>query len=94
MALASAVLPPALRASGLALVVTATSLARLVASIAFGVLWTAFGLETAVVAFAVGLVVALPSPDSRSGAAGTSPLWRKADPLSSGSSGGRYLAPP
>ncbi len=59
MALASAVLPPALRASGLALVVTATSLARLLASITFGVLWTAFGLQTAVAAFAVGLVVAL-----------------------------------
>ena len=59
MALASAVLPPDLRASGLALVVTATSLARLVASVAFGVLWTAFGIQTAVSAFAVGLVVAL-----------------------------------
>ena len=59
MALASAVLPPALRASGLALVVTATSLARLLASITFGVLWTAFGLETAVLAFAIGLVVAM-----------------------------------
>ena len=59
MALASTVLPPALRASGLALVLTFTSLARLVASIAFGVLWTAFGLETAVLAFAVGLVMAM-----------------------------------
>ena len=59
MALASTVLPPALRASGLALVVTATSLARLLASVVFGVLWTAFGLETAVASFGVGLVAAM-----------------------------------
>jgi MFS family permease len=59
MALASAVLPPDLRASGLALVVTATSLARLLASVVFGVLWTAFGMETAVSTFAVGLVAAM-----------------------------------
>jgi MFS family permease len=57
MALASAVLPPELRASGLALIVTATSLARLVAAIAFGGLWTLFGVETAVLAFAGGLAV-------------------------------------
>ena len=59
MALASGMLPPALRASGLALVVTATSLARLVASIAFGALWVAFGMETAVTLFGIGLVVAM-----------------------------------
>ena len=56
MALASGVLPASLRASGLALVVTATSLARLLASITFGALWTAFSLETAVWVFAVGMV--------------------------------------
>ena len=42
MALASATVPEHLRGSGLALLVTATSLAKLVASIAFGALWTAF----------------------------------------------------
>jgi MFS family permease len=60
MALGSAVLPPALRGSGLALIVTATSLARLVASILFGAIWTVVGMEAAVAAFAIGLVVALP----------------------------------
>jgi hypothetical protein len=58
MALASAVLPAELRASGLALLVTATSLARLVAAIVFGGLWTWFGVQTAVVTFAGALTVA------------------------------------
>jgi MFS family permease len=59
MALASAVLPSSLRGSGLALLVTATSLARLVASVLFGTLWTWLGAETAVLTFAVGLVLAM-----------------------------------
>jgi len=59
MALASAIVPEHLRGSGLALLVTATSLAKLVASIAFGALWTAFDARTAVIAFAVGLAVTL-----------------------------------
>jgi MFS family permease len=59
MALASEILPSALRGSGLALLVTATSMARLVASILFGTLWTWLGAETALVAFAVGLAVAM-----------------------------------
>jgi MFS family permease len=61
MALASEILPSTLRGSGLALLVTATSMARLVSSILFGTLWTWLGAETAVVAFAIGLVVALAS---------------------------------
>ena len=61
MALGSAILPPALRGSGLALIVTATSFARLGASIVFGALWTVWGLEAAIALFAVGLVVALPA---------------------------------
>ena len=40
MAAASAVLPEERRASGLALVVTATSLAKLAAALLFGLLWT------------------------------------------------------
>jgi MFS family permease len=60
MALGSAMLPPELRGSGLALIVTATSLARLAASILFGALWTFAGMEAAVAVFAVALVVALP----------------------------------
>jgi MFS family permease len=58
MALASAVLPPELRASGLAVLVTATSIARLLASILFGAAWTAFGLEPAIAVFSFALVAA------------------------------------
>jgi MFS family permease len=59
MALASSTVPEHLRGSGLALLVTATSLARLVASAVFGALWTAFDARVAVTAFAIALVVAL-----------------------------------
>ena len=59
MALASATLPAALRGSGLALIVTATSLGRLLASIVFGTIWTWQDVETAIAAFAVGLIVAM-----------------------------------
>ena len=56
MALASATLPP-LRGSGLALLVTATSLGRLFASILFGTIWTWSDVETAIAVFAIGLMV-------------------------------------
>jgi MFS family permease len=58
-AIASAVLPEGLRASGLALLVTATSLAKLVSSVAFGLVWTLGGLEVAAAAFTAALVAAL-----------------------------------
>jgi MFS family permease len=58
MALASAVVPQQLRGSGLALLATSTTLARLVASVLFGLLWTSFGIRTAIVVFAGALVVA------------------------------------
>ena len=58
-ALASALLPDRLRASGLALLVTATSLAKLASSLAFGLAWTLGGLELAATAFAAALTVAL-----------------------------------
>lgn len=58
-AMASAILPPEVRGTGLATLVTATSVGRLLASVLFGAIWTAFGYETAVTAFAVILVVAL-----------------------------------
>jgi MFS family permease len=67
-AIASALLPERLRASGLALLVTATSLAKLVSSLAFGLVWTLGGLEAAAAAFAGALVVAL--------AVAASTLWR------------------
>ena len=59
MALASATLPPALRGSGLALVVTGVSLGRLLASILFGTIWAWQDVDAAITAFAVGLVVAM-----------------------------------
>jgi MFS family permease len=59
MALASASLPPALRGSGLALLVTGTSIGRLLASIVFGTIWTWKDVETALAAYAVGLVAAM-----------------------------------
>jgi MFS family permease len=55
MALGSARVPEAMRGSGLAVLGTASSLSRLVASIAFGVLWSALGIEAAFLCFAVAL---------------------------------------
>jgi MFS family permease len=59
-ALTSAVLPPAVRAGGLALVATAVALGKLVASVLFGWLWTAAGPAWAVTVFAAGLAACLP----------------------------------
>jgi MFS family permease len=59
MALGSAVVPDDVRGSGLALLGTVTSIARLVASVAFGALWTFAGLHTAMVVFGVALVGAI-----------------------------------
>jgi MFS family permease len=59
MALASATLPPPLRGSGLALLVTSTSLGRLLASVLFGMIWTWYDVETALSVFAAGLSAAL-----------------------------------
>lgn len=58
-AMASVHLPETLRGSGLALIGTATSTARLFASLAFGALWTWAGIEAAVTAFGVTLVVSI-----------------------------------
>jgi MFS family permease len=55
MAIASAMLPDDQQATGLALLVTAVTVAKLLAALLFGALWTAFGLETAAVVFAGGL---------------------------------------
>jgi len=59
MALASARLPDDLRTSGMALLMTVSNLARLVASILFGWLWTWRGVEFAVGVFGSGLVAAI-----------------------------------
>jgi MFS family permease len=58
MALGSAVVPDEVRGSGLALLGTLTSVARLVASIAFGAIWTWWGIDAAIVCFAVALAAA------------------------------------
>ena len=59
MALASARLPDDLRTSGMALLMTVSNLARLVASILFGWLWTWRGVEVAVGVFGSGLLAAI-----------------------------------
>jgi hypothetical protein len=58
MALGSTVVPEEVRGSGLALLGTATSIARLVASVAFGARWTLWTLNGAFIAFGAALVVA------------------------------------
>ena len=66
MAAASAYLPAHLRASGFAIVTTASGLARLVSSLLFGVVWNGWGIETALLCFAAGLTVT---------ALATAPIW-------------------
>jgi MFS family permease len=58
MALGSAVLPETVRTTGLAVLTTATALARLGSSIAFGAIWMRLGVEPAVTIFMVGLTSA------------------------------------
>ena len=58
-ALASATLEEQVRGSGLAVLTTATNLARFVASVAFGALWTWAGLDTAVIVSGIALVTAI-----------------------------------
>ena len=55
MAISSALLPEETRGSGLALVTTGTTLARLFGSLAFGALWTFAGLNVAVIVFIAAL---------------------------------------
>ena len=59
MALASGLLPRSRRGSGLALLTTATSLSRLLASVLFGTLWTRYGVGTAIPVFLVALGAAI-----------------------------------
>lgn len=58
-ALASSHLPARLRGSGLAVLGTSTSLARLAASLGVGWVWTAVGPQHALAGFGAGLVIAL-----------------------------------
>ena len=59
VALASGMLPGAARGSGLAILTTATSLSRLVASLVFGWAWTAMGRDVAIAYFGVALILGL-----------------------------------
>lgn len=60
MALASSVIPDDVRGSGLALVGTVVSVARLVASVLFGALWSVSGsIETAMACFGAALAAAI-----------------------------------
>ena len=58
-ALAGAVLPEKLQASGIGILITVVSLGRLVSSVAFGALWFAIGLHSAILIFAVALALAI-----------------------------------
>lgn len=59
MALASSLLPKALLGTGLALLVTATSLGRFVSAVTFGALWQWGAPDTAIAVFAAGLALAI-----------------------------------
>jgi MFS family permease len=58
MAMGSAVVPETVRGSGLALLRTTTSGARLLASVTFGALWTVWGIDAAIVCFGIALLAA------------------------------------
>ena len=59
MAIASGRLPESLRATGLGVLVTATSLGRLLGALVFGALWTWVGLEDAVIVFGATLALSI-----------------------------------
>jgi MFS family permease len=58
-AIASAVLPERLQASGIGILITVVSLGRLLSSLAFGALWFAVGLQQAVLVFGITLAIAI-----------------------------------
>ncbi len=58
-ALAGAILPESLQASGLGMLTTVVSLGKLFSSLAFGALWMALGLQGAVLVFGAGLALAI-----------------------------------
>lgn len=59
-AIAAVNIPVRFRTSGLALLTTATTLARLVAAAGFGALWSWRGPNAALICFVVGMTIALP----------------------------------
>ena len=58
MAMAGATLPDEQQATGMAVLVTAVTLAKLAAALAFGALWTAFSLQVAALSFMAALALA------------------------------------
>ena len=60
MAMASAAVPPELRTSGLALLATFVGFGKFGSSLMFGWLWHVLGIGTAIAAFVLALVAALP----------------------------------
>ncbi|MDX6603133.1 MAG: hypothetical protein QOF13_2335 [Solirubrobacterales bacterium] len=58
-ALAGAILPERLQASGMGMLTTVVSIGNLLSSVAFGALWFGFGLRNAVIVFGAGLVLAI-----------------------------------
>lgn len=58
-ALAGAILPERLQATGIGILITVMSLGKFGSSLAFGALWFALGLKSAVLLFAVALLAAL-----------------------------------
>ncbi|MBA2390782.1 MAG: MFS transporter, partial [Geodermatophilaceae bacterium] len=59
-AMAAALSPPGVRGSGIAVVQTAVAGGRLLSAVLFGLLWTLFSQQLALVCFAVALAVAMP----------------------------------
>jgi MFS family permease len=59
MAMASTVVPPELRTSGLAVLSTAIALGKMLSSLLFGLIWDAFGIWYAIFAFGTILIAAL-----------------------------------
>ncbi len=58
-ALAGAVLPEKLQASGIGILITVVSIGQFLSSLAFGALWFAIGLQSAVLIFAAALALAI-----------------------------------
>jgi MFS family permease len=58
-AIAGALLPEKLQASGIGILITVVSIGRLLSSLAFGALWFAIGLQQATLIFGVALALAI-----------------------------------
>ena len=57
-AMASAVIPPEIRASGIAILATLVGVGKMISSVLFGWMWESYGAPTSVLTFSVTLVVA------------------------------------